>query len=64
MPAPRDQIRDFLAAYRHPNAVNGQDWTEADVGRLAAVAACAHRPDPRDRRCCVLCGARVWEGGR
>lgn len=31
-------VRAFLRDYRHPNAVNGQDWTEADVERIAAAA--------------------------
>lgn len=52
-PELRAQIRDFLADYRHPNAINGQDWTEADVDRLAKTAACTHRRDPLDRSRCA-----------
>jgi hypothetical protein len=62
---PRRRIREFLAAYRHPNAINGQDWTEADIERLATVAACPHQPGPRDRRLggrrCTLCAACMEE---
>lgn len=58
-PDTRQIIRDFLSRYRHPNAINGQDWTEADVARLARLADCPHRPDPRDRSRCERCGARL-----
>jgi hypothetical protein len=54
-------MRDFLARYRHPNVINGEDWTEADVERLARVAECVHRPDPSARRRCQRCGATVGE---
>jgi hypothetical protein len=33
----KTQIRRLLGRYRHPNAVNGQAWTEADVDRLARM---------------------------
>lgn len=61
----RQMVREFLSRYRHPNAINGQDWTDADVGRLARVAECIHQPGPRDQRHggrrCTLCDARMEE---
>ena len=55
----RAMVRRFLAGYRHPNQVNGEDWDEEDVTRVIRVIRChPHRPDARTRRC-RRCGATV-----
>jgi hypothetical protein len=54
-----DRVRRFLAAYRHPNAINGETWDEEDVSRaIRAIRCYPHQPDPRTRRC-RRCGATV-----
>ena len=58
-PQLRRMVRRFLADYRHPNAINGEDWDEDDVSRLIRAMRChPHKPDPRTRRC-RSCGATV-----
>jgi uncharacterized paraquat-inducible protein A len=59
-PGSRQIMRDFLSRYRHPNAINAQDWTETDVERLARVMECSHVPNPHDRRRCGRCGAQLY----
>jgi hypothetical protein len=55
----RRMVRTFLAAYRHPNAINGESWDEDDVTRLIRAMRCyPHRPDPRTQRC-TSCGVTV-----
>ena len=53
------RVREFLARYRHPNAINGESWDEEDVSRVLRAMRCyPHKPDPRTRRC-QRCGATV-----
>ncbi len=33
-------VRRFLAEYRHPNAINGQAWSEDDVNRIVCALGC------------------------
>ena len=54
-----DRVRRFLAAYRHPNEINGETWNEQHVSRAIRAIHChPHQPDPRTRRC-RRCGATV-----
>ena len=55
----RRMVRRFLAAYRHPNHINGESWDEEDISRVIRVMRChPHKRDARTRRC-RRCGVTV-----
>jgi hypothetical protein len=53
----RRTARRFLAAYTHPNRIDGEMWDEEDTA-LRVLRCQAHKPDPRTSRC-LHCGATL-----